>query len=87
MDFSGEWGLGKGQKLSMENLREVRDIWQEQAPPEAHENLSHPSGGGRGVGCGAGLGSSSFSHTEQLLCAPRTWGRGCQAGLGLVAQA
>lgn len=47
----------------MENLREVRDMSQEQAPPEAHESLSHPSGDGEGlgVGCGAGLGSSIFS--------------------------
>lgn len=64
--------------MPMENLREVRDMSQEQAPPEAHESLSHPSGDGEGlgVGCGAGLGSSIFSVL------PGYGGGGCQAGAG-----
>lgn len=52
MDFSGEWGLGEGQRMPMEDLREVREMSQEQAPPEARESLSHPSGDGRGAGGG-----------------------------------
>lgn len=89
MDFTGEWGLGEGQRMPMENLREVRDMSQEQAPPEAHESLSHPSGDGRGAGGGL------WSWAGQLHLLPhrstslrsQDMGKGCQAGLGLVAQA
>lgn len=69
---------------------------QEQAPPEAHESLPHPSVMGEELrmGCGAALGRAAPSSptqinlsVPQLPNAPGTWARDCQAGLELVAQA
>lgn len=88
MDFSGERGLGEGQRLSMKNSDKSGTYCRTRLLQRLMRTcpIHQVVGEELGVGCGAGLGSSSFFHTVQLLCAPRTWGRGCQAGLEAQAQ-
>lgn len=65
-----------------------------QAPPEARENLPHPSGDGRGAGDGLGSWAGQLhllSHTSTSLCHSCQvlpgHGEGAVPWLELVAQA